>query len=192
MIFDIKSWLSNSISDLTTEMETTYQTTMRDCVPFIGQQSPDPGAWVAAGNHVTKEIFIGTVGDEYKVHEQFPMSLLPPTELELNYNKYVPELLCYPSALPWFSMMLVFFYLIMVHGGQYYMKDKKPWDLKYTMRFWNLFLAVFSAWGAIRIVPHLFAILANPDPMLGWTTSLCILPSRILGCWPRGVCGFDV
>lgn len=35
------------------------------------------------------------------------------------------------------------------------MKDRKPFDLRYSLAAWNLFLAVFSFYGAFRTVPHL-------------------------------------
>jgi hypothetical protein len=35
------------------------------------------------------------------------------------------------------------------------MADRKPFDLRYTLAAWNLLLAVFSAWGAVKTVPEI-------------------------------------
>jgi len=41
------------------------------------------------------------------------------------------------------------------------MKNKKPFDLKRPLIFWNLFLSLFSFMGMFRIVPHLFLRLST-------------------------------
>lgn len=41
------------------------------------------------------------------------------------------------------------------------MKDRKPFDLRYPLAAWNLFLSVFSAWGMIKTVPHLLFLVAT-------------------------------
>jgi len=50
------------------------------------------------------------------------------------------------------------------------MKNREPFKLKYTTRFWNLFLAVFSIIGSIRTVPILLLHVFDTS---GWVGSLC-------------------
>lgn len=47
-------------------------------------------------------------------------------------------------------------YLLMVFGGQAIMANRKPFNLKKLTAWWNLFLALFSIIGAVRVVPHFF------------------------------------
>lgn len=46
-------------------------------------------------------------------------------------------------------------YLVAVFGIQKIMANRKPFDLKWPLAYWNLLLAAFSFIGMIRTVPHL-------------------------------------
>ncbi len=49
----------------------------------------------------------------------------------------------------------VVLYLLFCYFGKKIMADRKPFDLKWPLAAWNLFLSVFSAYGAFRTVPHM-------------------------------------
>jgi hypothetical protein len=55
----------------------------------------------------------------------------------------------------WLPTVAIIGYMLFCYFGQKVMKDRKPFDLRYTLAAWNLFLAVFSLWGAFRTVPEL-------------------------------------
>eukprot|EP00349_Pseudokeronopsis_sp_Brazil_P007514 CAMPEP_0202967178 /NCGR_PEP_ID=MMETSP1396-20130829/11959_1 /ASSEMBLY_ACC=CAM_ASM_000872 /TAXON_ID= /ORGANISM="Pseudokeronopsis sp., Strain Brazil" /LENGTH=301 /DNA_ID=CAMNT_0049691935 /DNA_START=81 /DNA_END=986 /DNA_ORIENTATION=- len=63
-------------------------------------------------------------------------------------------------VLPITSVVL---YLLFCYFGQIIMKNRKPFNLQYTLAAWNLFLSVFSAWGAIRTVPELLHMITHMD-----------------------------
>lgn len=55
-------------------------------------------------------------------------------------------------------------YIIAVFGGARLMKNRKPLDLKAPLAIWNLFLAVFSIIGTVRMVPHLvYGLMLNDN-----------------------------
>jgi hypothetical protein len=60
-------------------------------------------------------------------------------------------------------VVCVVLYLLFCYLGQLIMKNRKPFDLKYQLAAWNLFLAVFSTWGAIRTVPQMLHMLREQD-----------------------------
>lgn len=57
----------------------------------------------------------------------------------------------------------VVLYLLFCYFGRIVMKDQKPFDLKYPLAAWNLFLSVFSAWGAFRTVPEILHMITHLD-----------------------------
>lgn len=57
----------------------------------------------------------------------------------------------------------VVLYLLFCYFGRVIMKDRKAFDLKNTLAAWNLFLSVFSAWGAIRTVPEMLHMITHLD-----------------------------
>jgi hypothetical protein len=60
-------------------------------------------------------------------------------------------------------IVAVIAYLLFCYFGTKIMKDRKPFNLLGPLACWNLLLAVFSAWGAIRMVPHsLFLLNTRP------------------------------
>ncbi len=46
-------------------------------------------------------------------------------------------------------------YLAFCYYGQKAMANRKAFDLRNPLAAWNLLLSLFSAWGALRTVPHL-------------------------------------
>lgn len=60
-------------------------------------------------------------------------------------------------------VVAVVLYLLFCYFGRIAMKDIKPFDLQYPLAAWNLFLSVFSTWGAIRTVPELLHMITHMD-----------------------------
>lgn len=54
-------------------------------------------------------------------------------------------------------------YLLFCYFGIKIMKNREPFDLRYSLAAWNLFLSVFSFWGASRTVPHMLYILSTQE-----------------------------
>eukprot|EP00923_Selenidium_pygospionis_P015036 GHVN01026096.1.p1 GENE.GHVN01026096.1~~GHVN01026096.1.p1 ORF type:complete len:396 (+),score=51.23 GHVN01026096.1:115-1188(+) len=52
-------------------------------------------------------------------------------------------------------------YLASIWFGQMFMASRKPFDLRRPLKYWNLFLAVFSLIGALRTGPHLLYMALN-------------------------------
>jgi hypothetical protein len=71
----------------------------------------------------------------------------------------------------------VVIYVVGIFGGQKLMEKRQAFDLKWPLAYWNLLLSVFSIMGMIRVVPHLFYLLATK------VRCRCLLPCLAL---PRG------
>jgi elongation of very long chain fatty acids protein 6 len=52
-------------------------------------------------------------------------------------------------------------YLLFIHYGQKYMETRNPFGLNNSLAAWNLLLSLFSTYGAIRTVPHMFYLLSS-------------------------------
>jgi elongation of very long chain fatty acids protein 6 len=65
----------------------------------------------------------------------------------------------------WFSAI----YILLIFGGQHYMKDRQAFNLRLPLITWNIMLAVFSLVGAIRTVPELLDSVTQH----GWSHSVC-------------------
>lgn len=76
---------------------------------------------------------------------------------------YDPEpLLEYMKSLNYsVPVVAVVCYLLFIYFGDKVMQQQKPFGLKYSLALWNLFLATFSAWGMIRMVPQTLYLMAN-------------------------------
>ncbi len=55
----------------------------------------------------------------------------------------------------------VIIHLLFCYLGQKVMANRPAFDLKGPLAAWNLFLSLFSAWGAFRTVPHMLYRIAN-------------------------------
>ena len=50
-----------------------------------------------------------------------------------------------------YTFLISFVYVVLTYGGRYLMTNRKPMNLKYFLFAWNLFLAIFSILGAVRV-----------------------------------------
>lgn len=74
-------------------------------------------------------------------------------------------------------------YLIFCFGGKAIMENRKPFDLRIPLAYWNLFLSLFSLYGAIRTVPHLLYLIANNS----FETTVC---ENVYATYGGGASGF--
>eukprot|EP01038_Epipyxis_sp_PR26KG_P005477 gene5477-7582_t len=61
-------------------------------------------------------------------------------------------------SLPIISVVL---YLLFCYFGKQIMENRPPFLLTNALAVWNLFLSIFSTYGAIRTVPHLLVRMAT-------------------------------
>lgn len=62
-----------------------------------------------------------------------------------------------------FPFAAVILYMAFCYFGSMIMKDRKAFGLLNTLAAWNLFLSLFSMWGAIRTVPQMIYALTSQD-----------------------------
>lgn len=74
-------------------------------------------------------------------------------------------------------------YLLFIFLGEKIMKDRKPFDLLGPLAAWNLFLAVFSIYGATRTVPHLLFRIAT----YSFERTICEAPHTAYGTGVSGL-----
>jgi len=75
-------------------------------------------------------------------------------------------------------------YMVLIYLGRIYMKTRERFDLRIPLFIWNLFLSLFSIWGALRTLPEIAHVLST----YGFMHSLCIpapsfLDNRVGGFW---------
>ena len=69
------------------------------------------------------------------------------------------------SAVAWvskhwaLSLYVSLVYVLLVHGGKWWMSDKLPWSLRKPLVMWNTGLAVFSFLGTVTLLPSMAAAL---------------------------------
>jgi elongation of very long chain fatty acids protein 6 len=85
-------------------------------------------------------------------------------------------------SVPFVSVLL---YLIFCHFGGKIMEKQKPFGLLSTLAVWNLFLSLFSFYGAVRTVPHMLHRILN----LPFEQTVCEAPHTAYGA---GACGLAV
>eukprot|EP01039_Chlorochromonas_danica_P007901 gene7901-8716_t len=73
-------------------------------------------------------------------------------------------------------------YGLFIFLGQRVMKDRKPFNLTHSLAVWNLFLSLFSLYGAVRTVPHILHRLAT----VSFEETVCETPYTAYGA---GACG---
>lgn len=110
---------------------------------------------------------------------------LYPFEFE---NTYDPDPLLYSMAdnnyvIP---VACVVAYLLFCYFGQIIMKDKPAFDLTNSLAAWNLFLSVFSAYGAFRTVPHLLWRVTS----FTFEETVCDAPHYAYGAGACGLASF--
>jgi len=75
-------------------------------------------------------------------------------------------------------------YVIIIYLGRTYMHTRARYELRKPLVYWNIFLALFSVWGAWRSIPEIVHVLQN----YGFLYSVCIpgpsfLDNRVGGFW---------
>ncbi|KAI1726460.1 GNS1/SUR4 family domain-containing protein [Ditylenchus destructor] len=73
-------------------------------------------------------------------------------------------------------------YVFVIFGTKYLMRDRQPFNLRVPLNAWNLFLAVFSIMGVVRLSPEFFTTLFND----GFQNSYChvtTFTSGLNGYW---------
>jgi elongation of very long chain fatty acids protein 6 len=74
-------------------------------------------------------------------------------------------------------------YLFFVWFGPKYMKNKKPYNLRKPLQYWNLFMTIISTWGMLRVIPHIVLYISH----VGFKNSFCFPPAIGFG---HGALGF--
>ncbi|KAF8820473.1 putative integral membrane protein, GNS1/SUR4 family protein [Cardiosporidium cionae] len=74
----------------------------------------------------------------------------------------------------WIAPAIVSVYLFLCYFCTKRMKTRSAFDLRRTLKLWNLLLAIFSIAGMIRVVPHLVYMLLT----YGFEGTIC-LPARM-------------
>jgi elongation of very long chain fatty acids protein 6 len=74
-------------------------------------------------------------------------------------------------------------YVVVVFGLKFFMRNRPPFSLYYPLNAWNLFLAVFSIVGTIKLTPEFFGTMENK----GFVHSYCKI-----GNFTKGDNGFWV
>jgi len=95
-----------------------------------------------------------------QVYFQYPATTLLYTNFEKTFDP-LPMLFIMQDNNYVFPVCAVVAYLLLCYFGPKIMANRKPFGLDRPLALWNLFLAVFSAWGAIRTVPHLLLMLST-------------------------------
>lgn len=83
----------------------------------------------------------------------------------------------------WLTPCAAALYLLFIYIGPRIMASRPAYDLRTPLRYWNLFLAIFSFWGTARIVPHLVLMIAKT----GFSATLCIPPVWTFGSGAAGL-----
>lgn len=99
----------------------------------------------------------------------YNMTCLPATMEGKNNNILLHDLVVWAIAHPWLPIITVVLYLISIPLIQRCMASHKGFDLKGPLILWNILLSVFSFYGAIRCLPHLFWTIQTQ----GWRYSMC-------------------
>eukprot|EP00123_Amoebidium_parasiticum_P000968 comp11927_c0_seq1/m.6592 comp11927_c0_seq1/g.6592 ORF comp11927_c0_seq1/g.6592 comp11927_c0_seq1/m.6592 type:complete len:313 (-) comp11927_c0_seq1:488-1426(-) len=97
----------------------------------------------------------GTLHHDFKQLFNYYPSLKPlfPFEWENKFNGYTwAEYATNTIHQPFIASAV---YLVFCFGVQALMKNRQPFGLKRSLAAWNLLLATFSFFGAVRTVPHL-------------------------------------
>lgn len=63
------------------------------------------------------------------------------------------------------------FYLVFIWAGKKWMQNRKPYDLKSPLIWWNAAHAIFSIWSFARTFPELVQVLSSPN---GFFRSVCV------------------
>jgi len=77
-------------------------------------------------------------------------------------------------------------YLFLIYTGQIYMKNKPRFELRLWLAAWNTLLALFSIFGAIRVLPELIYVISR----YGFKYSICNNSNAfgVVGFWTWAFC----
>ena len=119
---------------------------------------------------------------DYHLHEDFPLTKSMHAGYEMNWAEgtFLTQL---NRKYWWAGIAVATVYLISLYLGIKFMKNKKAFDLKGILAVWNLFLAVFSIMGTMRLLPHLLYGLYINDS----TYFFCRSASEAYGQGPAGL-----
>lgn len=99
-------------------------------------------------------------------------------------TSYVPfSLMKFSRTRYWLAPLVVTLYIIFVYFGPKIMENRKAFDLKTPLKYWNLLLAIFSFIGMLRIVPHLVYFMWK----VGFSATLCTPPVWSFGFGAAGL-----
>lgn len=91
---------------------------------------------------------------DFQLQEEFPSLQSLNTDFEMNWDD--GGVWTRATRVYWWAPLLgSLVYLTLVFVGPRYMRDRKPMDSKGLLATWNLFLALFSIVGTLRLIPHL-------------------------------------
>merc|ERR1719223_1435003 len=108
------------------------------------------------------EIFRGH--EYYQLWEHLPMLEPLYTDYEKKYDiNIVQGIMQKPEYMYSVPALCIGLYLAWCYFGTKFMKNREAFDLRYVLALWNLFLATFSTWGAMKTVPHILYIIATKD-----------------------------
>lgn len=84
------------------------------------------------------------------------------------------------------SFIYAFAYLLLIYLGQAYMKNKPKFDLRLCLAAWSGLLAIFSIFGAIRVLPELIYVIYRH----GIKYSICNNSNAfgVVGFWTWAFC----
>ena len=84
---------------------------------------------------------------------------------------------------PMVPILAVVLYGVGIVLGKAYFKDRAPWNWRSAMSVWNLGLALFSAFGFVRILPYTIHILLTNSV----SRALCTDPEFTYGSGSTGL-----
>ncbi|CAG2111035.1 unnamed protein product [Medioppia subpectinata] len=118
------------------------------------------------------------LGSQYELlngFNQIIISKMANTSLRYSYVFEFERNFNYNYTTKWMSenwMTSFYFittYLIIIFGGQQWMKDREPFKLRSTLFLWNLLLAMFSISGTVRVMPEILSVIREQ----GFFDSVC-------------------
>jgi len=101
--------------------------------------------------------------------DTFPFSYLTPLMTHLETDTNTAELSAWSRRWYWMGPLCGVLYVIGVLVGRAVMEKRQAFSLKKPLLYWNIFLAIFSIHGTIRLVPQVFMNLYT----IGLTGTLC-------------------
>lgn len=115
--------------------------------------------------------------------EPLLMSLLYPSSWERRFSGVDASAFC--RQWWWVSYVAATLYLVGLRWGTSVMTTRPAFEFKALLVIWNLLLAVYSAMGAMRTVPHLLLLLRN----FGFEYTIC---RAAVASYSNGAAGFWV